>query len=205
MDMRKTIQLFSLSSLIVAGVASALVLSGCATLFSGSSQEVEIESTPSNASVMVDGKDQGTTPTTIEVTRPEQGDAPEITINKEGYQETTLQLERQFNAVTLVNIINPLAYFPLGIPATGFAVDWYTGALWKYQPDGYTVELQSGSASSMAPAPYKNNVERSAASSETVRYSLRNLPTDEEGHPVVPAQNSVSIYDSETGTVYTFR
>ena len=160
MDMRKTIQLFSLSSLIVAGVASALVLSGCATLFSGSSQEVEIESTPSNASVMVDGKDQGTTPTTIEVTRPEQGDAPEITINKEGYQETTLQLERQFNAVTLVNIINPLAYFPLGIPATGFAVDWYTGALWKYQPDGYTVELQSGSASSMAPAPYKNNVER---------------------------------------------
>jgi len=203
--MRKTIQLFPLSLLIAAVTASALVLSGCATLFSGGSQEVEIESTPSNASVMVDGKDQGTTPTTIEVTRPEQGDAPEITINKEGYQETTLQLERQFNAVTLVNIINPLAYFPLGVPATGFAVDWYTGALWKYKPDGYTVELQSGSASSMAPTPCKNKVDRSAASSETARYTLRNLPTDAEGHPVVPAHSSVSVYDSKTGTVYTFR
>jgi hypothetical protein len=205
MDMRKPTQLFSLSSLIVAGVASALVLSGCATLFSGSSQEVEIESKPSNANVMVDGKDQGTTPTTIEVKRPEQGDAPEITLNKEGYEETALQLERQFNAVTLVNIINPLAYFPLGIPATGFAVDWYTGALWKYKPAGYTVELQSGSASSMAPTPYKNKVERSATSSETVRYTLRSLPTNEEGDRVVPNESSVTIYDSETGTVYTFR
>lgn len=166
---------------------------------------MEIESTPSNATVMVDGRDQGTTPTTIEVKRPEQGDSPEITLNKEGYEETTLQLERQFNAVTLVNIINPLAYFPLGIPATGFAVDWYTGALWKYQPAGYTVELQSGSASSMAPTPYKNKAKRSTASSETARYRLRNLPTDEEGDRVVPAQSSVSVYDSKTGTVYTFR
>lgn len=205
MDMRTTIQLSSLSSLLAAVVASALLLSGCATLFSGSSQEVEIESTPSNANVMVDGMDRGTTPTTIEVTRPEQGDSPEITLNKEGYEETTLQLERQFNAVTLVNVVNPLAYVPLGIPATGFAVDWYTGALWKYQPDGYTVELQSRSASSTGPVPYKDTVERSAASSETARYTLRNLRTDEDGNYVIPAHSSVSVYDSKTGTVYTFR
>lgn len=181
-------------SLIAAAFASALLLSGCATLFTGTSQEVEVDSTPSDASVMVNGRERGTTPTTIEITSPKQGDPPEVTIDKEGYEEKTLRLKKKFNVITLLNVINPFNYV-LGVPVVGFGVDWYTGALWKYKPEGYTVELKNGTMSSMAPRP-----------SERARYELTNLPTDEHGHHVVPSHDSaVSVYDSETGTVYTFR
>lgn len=192
--MRRSDQLFPLTLLVAAAVASALFLSGCATLFSGTSQDVRIESTPADASVAVEGRERGTTPITVEVKRPEKGDPPEITIDKEGYQEQTLMLDKKFNMVTLLNVINPFNY-ALGVPVLGFGIDWYTGALWKYPPEEYTVELTSGRASSMAPPP-----------SETPRYRLTDLPTNEQGHPVVPDHDeAVSIYDAETGTVYTFR
>jgi len=190
--MRQSAYVVSLTSLVAA--ASALFLSGCATIFTGTSQEVRVESTPSDANVIVEGRERGTTPMTVEIAKPEKGDPPEITIEKEGYQEKTLMLDKKFNVVTLLNIINPFNY-ALGVPVLGFGVDWYTGALWKYPPEEYTVELTSGSASSMAPPP-----------AETARYRLTDLPTNEHGHPVVPDHaEAVSVYDAETGTVYTFR
>jgi hypothetical protein len=202
--MRQTNRLFLLPSFAAAVVASGLLLSGCATLFSGQSQEVEIDSTPSNAEVMVNGTQRATTPATIEISRPGQGDPPEITLDKEGYEEKTLRLQKKFNAVTLLNILNPFNY-ALGVPVVGFGVDWYTGSFWKYAPEAYTVELGGGSASSRAPTPYKNRVER-AAPTEVERYNLKDLPTGEDGHRVVPAHDhAVSVYDPDTGTIYRFQ
>jgi hypothetical protein len=200
--MRSTAQSLSIPTLLAAAMASALLLSGCATLFSGSSQEVEIQSEPSEAEIMVEGTKRAETPATIEVTRPEQGDPPEITINKEGYEERSLQLNKSFNGITLLNILNPFNY-ALGVPVLGFGVDWFTGALWKYEPEGYTVELESGGASSsLAPTPSKATY---ATPSTVERYRLQSLPTDENGRYVVPAHDhAVSVYDSDTGTIYRF-
>ena len=204
--MHSTKRLLYTTSLFALVLSIPFLFSSCATLFSGGSQDVEIQSTPSNADVLVEGSKRGTTPAEIEITRPEQGEAPEITIQKEGYEAKTLSLQKSFNAVTLLNILNPFSYFPLGLPATGFVVDWVTGALWDYDPEGYTVELASGNASSMAPTPYKDRGSHSTAPSKIERYNLKNLPTDEDGHRLVPAhEHAVSIYDPDTGTVYRFQ
>lgn len=188
--MRQQTRSRSLPSLFAVALLSALLLSGCATLFSGSSQDVRIESEPSEANIMVEGVKRGTTPATIDVTRPDLGDPPQIAIQKEGYEEKTLKLSKKFNAVTLLNILNGLIFAPVG-----FGVDWSTGALWKYQPENYTVELEQGSMSSMAPT-----------SSKAKSYTLRNLPTDDDGNYVVPEHHgAVSVFDSETSTIYTFK
>lgn len=117
-------------------LASALAISGCATLFTGSSDTISFSSEPPGASVLIDGLTVGTTPVTVPVRRSGLGDR-QVTIQLEGYQPRTFTLSKKFNAVSILNLGNVL----------GWGIDVATGAVMSYDRKNYTVNMQTGSVS----------------------------------------------------------
>ena len=105
------------------------MLSSCSTLFTGTKQTVQINSTPSGAKVQVDGIDRGVTPASIKLKR--RSDGQTITLNKEGFETKSFQPETSFNYVSILNLFNLLFW----------GIDAATGALWKYDPKVYQIEL----------------------------------------------------------------
>jgi len=104
-------------------------MSSCATLLTGTKQTVQINSTPQGAKVQVDGIDRGATPTSIKLKRSSDGQT--ITLNKEGFETKTFQPETSFNSISILNLFN--VFF--------WGIDAATGALWKYDPKVYQIEL----------------------------------------------------------------
>lgn len=104
-------------------------LSGCGTLFTGSSEMVGINSEPAKAKVYVDGMYIGTTPTTTSLKRDKDHN---IVIKKEGYEDASANITRSFNAVSILNLLSPICWI----------VDIVTGGMWKFDRTGITVELE---------------------------------------------------------------
>jgi hypothetical protein len=110
-------------------LAIMFLISSCATLFTGSQQTVQINSLPSGAKIQVNGVDRGTTPTAIKLKKGNEGQV--LTLKVDGYETKTFQPETAFNGVSILNLFNVLCW----------GIDAATGALWKYDPKFYEIEL----------------------------------------------------------------
>ena len=123
-------------------IATALILvllaGGCATIFSGTDEDISFDSEPAGANIRIDGIVVGTTPATVEVDRP-GFEEQEVTVELEGYDARTFELDKEFNTVAILNIL----FWP------GFIVDALTGALYKYDKDAYTVNFDTGNVTLM--------------------------------------------------------
>ena len=119
-------------------VAASLLSTGCATLFSGTTDQVSISSQPDGARILVDGIDQGTTPATINMKRPGLGDT-QITLRLDGYRDRIFSIQKGFNTISILNIL----FWP------GFVVDALTGAITKIDPTVYDIRLDPSSAYNM--------------------------------------------------------
>lgn len=119
---------------------ASMGLMGCATLIHGSSQEIVVESTPTDARVEVDGRPVGETPTTTVLKRDREYT---VSIYREGHEphHTTLRPGRSLWAT--VNLLN---FF---VP--GLLVDASTGALYSLDPGTVAPELQPVDSSAVAP------------------------------------------------------
>jgi hypothetical protein len=115
---------------ILLGLALVVVLGSCATIFTGSTQKVTIDSEPQKATVRINGLEQGTTPATIKLKK--SNDPPAIVLEKEGYDDATFYPDHTFNGVAVLNLFDWL----------GWLIDFATGAMWKYSPSYYKVKLQ---------------------------------------------------------------
>ena len=105
-------------------------LTSCATLFTGTKQTVQINSYPSGAKVQVDGIDRGKTPAVIKLKKGNDGQV--VTLKKDEYETRTFQPETTFNTVSVLNFFSLL----------GWGIDAVSGALWKYDPKFYEIELE---------------------------------------------------------------
>lgn len=112
--------------------AVALCMTGCATLFHGSDQTVQINSTPSAATVEVDGRPVGETPTTAAL---ERGDSYRLRIYHEGYEPHSVTLRSERSLWAALNLFN------LFLP--GLLIDASTGAFYSLEPDEISAELDS--------------------------------------------------------------
>lgn len=110
-------------------IVCLISLSSCATLINTSRQNVTINSNPSGAKITVDGTERGVTPTVLPLKRRLKGN---VTLSKDGYQSMNVPLQTTFNTVSILNTIGIL----------GWLIDAATGAISKYEPATYTVELQ---------------------------------------------------------------
>lgn len=108
---------------VAPAVVLSLVLAGCATLFAPGPDLVPVDSEPAGARVYLDGRLVGATPTIVVVNRK---DAGLLRIELPGYEPLTLDLDKEFNPPTLLNV------FLLGGMVIGFAVDAITQDIGRY-------------------------------------------------------------------------
>ena len=102
----------------------------CASLISGTSQDIYINSNPEGATIFDGGLKVGRTPATITIKKSGLGDK-EITLTLEGYERRTFVLRKSFDAVAILNLAGIL----------GWAVDFATGAIMKYDRTNYDLDL----------------------------------------------------------------
>jgi hypothetical protein len=115
---------------VLGGLAMAcLVMStGCATVLSGTRQNVTVQSEPPGAMIRMGGV-TGLAPSTFSVEKGEDLVA-EVRYNQ---RRQVVPLTRRFDPISLLNLLCP----PL------FIVDAVTGAWTEYEPDTYQVIFQA--------------------------------------------------------------
>ncbi|MBD3258582.1 PEGA domain-containing protein [candidate division GN15 bacterium] len=128
--------MFRLCVLLSALLLSFCVLMGCASIIHGTSQEILFQTIPDGATVSVEdamGKRYGScqTPCTLDLKRKREY---KVIINKPGYSEATLVLEKKTDGWIWGNIVFG------GI--IGLIVDFSNGAAYKLSPSELSVTLQ---------------------------------------------------------------
>ena len=111
-------------------VFTAFIFTSCATILSGTSDDITFNSDPSGAAIMLDGLKVGKTPATVSIKRPGFGNK-EITLKLDGYEDRTFMLQKGFNTMAICN----LASWP------GWVIDIVTGTIMKYSKTNYSVDL----------------------------------------------------------------
>lgn len=119
--------------------ATFTTLTGCASMMSGTTQVISIDSVPSGATVYTAARDRqgnlvgkaavGTTPANVTVARKDGV----IILEKEGFQTVDVQMERSMNPwvwgdIVLTSLLST-------------SIDTSTGASNEFDPGEYTVEL----------------------------------------------------------------
>ena len=136
-----------------APVVAALVATGCATLqTNGSTQRVEVSSTPPAAEVFLDGQAVGVTPVEVVVSR--RDPIPAIRIEKDGFRPSEQKLRRSRSWWLLADVgvgvlisifalahrqadgVDPHFGHTAGVAAGAVPVvlDYLTGAAFRFQP-----------------------------------------------------------------------
>jgi len=147
-DKAKLVMAIATAGLLIAGVW------GCATIVSGTTQEMTFQSEPEGALVKVDGRPLGRTPMAIQLDR--QADQS-LTFELEGYQTITMHLSTTLEPWFWGNIL-------IG-GVIGSTTDGISGAIYEYSPNQYFVSMhpingfdkeQKSKAREFIVAGYKN-------------------------------------------------
>lgn len=112
-------------------------VSGCATLFSGTTQGVKITSEPAGAKVYQGGELLGTTPFEHKFKKDTFRETI-LTFKKDGYENKTLHLTKNLNSTALFNI----GFITTTSGVTSWGIDALSGALLEYSENSYVVELR---------------------------------------------------------------
>ena len=136
----------SLARIHLAVLACLLPSLGCAAVFRDSKQAVQIESTPSGATVSDRSRTYGVTPTAIEVDR---GGTSNVRLSKPGYADHHGAVAKKLNVGWVVaDVVTCVIPVALCIP---LLVDAISGA-WNDVPDRYHGVLRPEDASAPPPA-----------------------------------------------------
>ena len=114
--------------------AAAGLMSSCATILSGTTQRVTIDSTPKGANIIIDGREMGTTPARVRLDRDINAfidGGKEIELHLPGYYTDGYYLGTDIEPMTILNVFC--------IP--GFAIDAVTGAIMRYDSDYYKFRM----------------------------------------------------------------
>ena len=110
---------------------AVILLSGCATIFTGSSDTITFKSVPEGAKVEINGANIGRTPVTVPIKR--NLTAPQVQVKLDGYETQYVMLQSSFNWVAILDIF----CWPT------FIIDAATGSIMKYEILNYEVELEA--------------------------------------------------------------
>ena len=113
---------------VICFVFCVVLLTSCATVFSGNSDDVTITSDPAGALVAIDGVPRGRTPLTVDL---EKGNSYSVSVSKDGYEAGYATLTNRVGAGWVI-----LDIFAGLVPVV---VDAVTGAWGWLSPD--TVHL----------------------------------------------------------------
>ena len=125
-----TLHRLKASLTVMVGAALTVILSGCATIMQGTTQELSVSSSPTGAQVTVNGQAKGTTPAVLDLKRK---DNHVVRVTMDGYQPFEVALSRSTSGWVWGNLVFG------GIP--GLAVDAITGGLYKLSPEQISAAL----------------------------------------------------------------
>ena len=120
-----------MKSMLIIVVCGAFVFNGCATILTGTSDEITFNSNPGGATIMIDGLDVGKTPSIQTVKRPGFSDR-QVTLRLKGHDDRTFKLQKTFNMLSICNGTNVL----------GWLIDVTTGTVYKYDKTNYSMDLE---------------------------------------------------------------
>lgn len=127
---------------LAAGLAP-LLLSGCATIFTGTTDVLSFQANVPKVRLSIDGQYKGELPLTFVMSRNFVGGQQFIArFEREGYVTQEFRLTRQLNAVAILDLTS--------IPTSG-GIDVLTGALMKFSPTEYHVQMLPAGRSAGAP------------------------------------------------------
>ncbi len=119
---------------LIAGITIVLLFSSCASIISGSKQNINFNSTPSGATVWVDDVNLGVTPVIAQLERIKKNQ--KVKIELQGYKPYELILNRKTNGWIWGNILFG------GI--IGIIIDASSGAMYRLTPDQIEAQLANG-------------------------------------------------------------
>lgn len=111
-------------------LVGVLLLSSCASIFTGPKRNVLFESNPSGAKVYVNGMEQCVAPCNIKVKNNDRVD-----FRLDGYNERVVVMDADFNLVAILN----------GLSIVGWGVDALTGSLFRVNTKYIKVDLEKNS------------------------------------------------------------
>lgn len=119
-------------TIIFCSLALTLLMPSCATIVSGSKQNIKISSNPSSATIFIDEVEVGKTPFQMKLTRISEHS---VMIKLDGYQTYQTKLTKEFNAWYLGNILIG------GI--IGLIIDPITGAIYNLSPSEINAQMSN--------------------------------------------------------------
>lgn len=120
---------------------AVFMMTGCATIFTGTKDNISFSSTPSGATIYKDGVEICTTPCNYKIKR--SLNDTDIEFKLDGYETRLITLDKELNLVSIINLGNLL----------GWGIDALSGAVMKYDRKSYDLKLtKERSASLLQPS-----------------------------------------------------
>lgn len=113
-----------------AGIGVAIMLVGCATIITGTSEDVLIQSNPPRASITINGQPRGETPLQLDL---DSDRSYMVQVKLEGYEPQSFQIERSTSGWMIGNLLFG------GIP--GLVIDAATGGMYVLEPTSVAAVL----------------------------------------------------------------
>jgi hypothetical protein len=113
------------------------LMTGCATIFTGTKDRIAFSSTPSGATIYKDGVEICTTPCNYKIKR--SLNDTEVEFKLDGYETRLITLDKEFNLVSIINLGNLL----------GWGIDALSGAVMKYDRKSYDLKLTKEKSASL--------------------------------------------------------
>lgn len=109
-------------------------LSSCATMISGTTQEVSFDSNLKGTQIYINNKEICQTPC---ITTLERGkEKIMVTAKKAGYEERTIFIERNINPTTVINVASTI------FSTFGLSTDISSDSFWEYAPNSFYITMQ---------------------------------------------------------------
>ncbi len=149
-------------------IISAILLSACGTIFSGSSQSITFDSNvKGNIEIYANGALVCTqTPCTVDIDR--VSGPMTILAKAKGYEDAVMQDKTKINPVFWANIFS--------IYPTGSLTDFATSAMWKYSQDGVYINMRPKEKQSVQNKRFEKD-------SDIRRFALYNYSELKIGNP----------------------
>ena len=114
---------------IISFAVISLLMTSCATVFTGTKDRISFKTTPPGATIFINGVEQCKSPCSVNVSR--KISDKDVEIKLDGYETKIITLDKEFNVVSILNLANILFW----------AIDAVTGAVMKYDKKAYDIEL----------------------------------------------------------------
>ena len=119
---------------ILTTASLTLLLASCATLISGSRQDISFDSNEKHTRIFIDGKEVCQTPCIVKIDR--ENSQVMVQARKDGFEDKTIFINKGPNPMSALNVVSTV------FSTFGLMTDLSSGGFWEYSPNSFYVTMQ---------------------------------------------------------------